>query len=251
MFGQNGYRIRLEWGEHGLAALASSCAVLVIVDVLSFTTAVDVALNRGGRVVPVIRGDVRAMSSARSAGAVVAGDQKWTLRPSSLLDLPAGTLLALPSPNGATLCALAAASGATVFAACLRNAESVAHEVEKIAAEGSSTRCRPIGIVPAGERWGVTAGPLRPGIEDLLGAGAVAAALLATDSSSASPETSLAASCFSHEIENVVELLRGCASGRELTAAGHTADVELAAAVGSSSCAPVLRDGVLANRLSS
>ena len=243
--GQSGYRIRLEWGEHGLAALASSCAVLVIVDVLSFTTAVDIALDRGGRVVPVRRGDVRAISSAQSAGAVVAGDQKWTLRPSSLLDLPAGTLLALPSPNGATLCALAAASGATVLAACLRNAESVAREVEKIA-DG-----RPIGIVPAGERWGVTAGPLRPGIEDLFGAGAIAAALLATDSSGASPETRLAASCFSHEIENVVELLRSCASGRELTAAGHAADVELAAAVGSSSCAPVLRDGVLANRLSS
>ncbi|MFI9380302.1 2-phosphosulfolactate phosphatase [Kutzneria sp. NPDC052558] len=243
VFSQTGYRIRLEWGEDGLAALAPSCAVLVIVDVLSFTTAVDIALDRGGRVLPVRRGDVRAISSARSAGAVVAGDQKWTLRPSSLLDLPAGTLFALPSPNGATLCARAAAGGATVFAACLRNAEAVAREVEKIAGQ------RPIGIVPAGERWGVTAGPLRPGIEDLLGAGAVAAALLATDARGASPETTLAASCFSHEVENVVELLRGCSSGRELTAAGHAADVELAAAVGSSSCAPVLRDGVLANRL--
>ncbi|MBB5890840.1 2-phosphosulfolactate phosphatase [Kutzneria kofuensis] len=244
VFRQDGYRLRLEWGENGVAALASSCAVLVIVDVLSFTTAVDIALDRGGRVQPVRRGDVRTLSSARSAGAVLAGDQKWTLRPSSLLDLPAGTLLALPSPNGATLCTQAAAASATVFAACLRNAESVAREVEKVA-DG-----QPIGIVPAGERWGVTAGPLRPGIEDLLGAGAVAAALLATNSSGASPETRLAASCFSHEIENVVELLRGCASGRELTADGHTADVELAAAVGSSSCAPVLSDGVLTNRLS-
>ena len=244
MFGQDGYRLRLEWGEQGVAALAASCAVLVVVDVLSFTTAVDIALDRGGRVLPVRKGDVRAISSARSAGAVVAGEQKWSLRPSSLLDLPAGTLLALPSPNGATLCARAAAAGATVFAACLRNAESVAREVEKIAGE------RPIGIVPAGERWGVTAGPLRPGIEDLLGAGAVAAALLATNSSGASPETRLAASCFSHEIENVGELLRGCASGRELAAAGHSADVELAAAVGASSCAPMLRGGVLTNKLS-
>ncbi|MEV6604686.1 2-phosphosulfolactate phosphatase [Kutzneria sp. NPDC051319] len=244
VFRQDGYRLRLEWGADGVAALASSCAVLVVVDVLSFTTAVDVALNRGGRVVPVRRGDMRAMSSARSAGAIVAGDQKWTLRPSSLLDLPADTLLALPSPNGAALCVQAAAAGVTVFAACLRNAESVAREVDKFAGE------RPIGIVPAGERWGVTTGPLRPGIEDLLGAGAVAAALLATNSSSASPETRLAASCFSHEVENVVELLHGCASGRELTAAGHVGDVELAAAVGSSSCAPVLRGGVLTNKLS-
>jgi 2-phosphosulfolactate phosphatase len=51
-------------------------------------------------------------------------------------------------------------------------------------------------------------------------------------------------------MENLAKLLRGCASGRELTAAGHAADVELAAAVGSSSCAPVLRDGVLTNKLS-
>jgi 2-phosphosulfolactate phosphatase len=95
VFRQDGYRLRLEWGEHGVAALASSCAVLVIVDVLSFATAVDVALGRGGRVLPVRNGDVRAISSARSAGAVVAGDERWTLRPSSLLDLPAGTLLYL------------------------------------------------------------------------------------------------------------------------------------------------------------
>ncbi|MFC0547695.1 2-phosphosulfolactate phosphatase [Kutzneria chonburiensis] len=244
VFRQDGYRLRLEWGEQGVAALASSCAVLVIVDVLSFTTAVDIALGRGGRVLPVKSGDVRTISSARAAGAVVAGDQKWTLRPSSLLDLPAGTLLALPSPNGATLCAQAAAAGATVFAACLRNAAAVACEVEKI------SKREPIGIVPAGERWGVTAGPLRPGIEDFLGAGAVAAALLATDSSSASPETRLAASCFSYELEKIAKLLRDCTSGRELTAAGHAADVELAAAVGSSSCAPVLHDGVLTNRLS-
>jgi 2-phosphosulfolactate phosphatase len=242
VFRQDGYRLRLEWGENGVAALAPDCAVLVIVDVLSFTTAVDVALNRGARVMPVRRGDVRAISAARAAGAVVAGEQRWTLRPSSLVDLPADTLLALPSPNGAMLCAQAAATGATVFAACLRNAESVAREVEKVA-DG-----RPIGIVPAGERWGVTAGPLRPGIEDLLGAGSIAAALLSTGG--ASPEAWLAANCFVNEIDNVVELLHGCASGRELTAAGHAADVDLAATVGSSSCAPVLRDGVLTNRLS-
>jgi 2-phosphosulfolactate phosphatase len=244
VFRQDGYRLRLEWGEQGIAALAPSCAVLVIVDVLSFTTSVDIALNRGGRVLPVRTGDVRAISSARDDGAVIAGEDRWTLRPSSLLDLPDGTLLALPSPNGATLCAQAAEAGAIVFGACLRNFERIAHEVHTVA-DG-----RPIGIVPAGERWGVTSGPLRPGIEDLLGAGAVAAALLAMDPAGASPEAKLAASCFSHEIENVVELLRDCSSGRELTAAGHAADVELAGEIGGSSCVPVLCDGVLTNRLS-
>ena len=49
-----------------------------------------------------------------------------SLRPSSLLDLAAGTVLALPSPNGASLCARPPASTRVVLAGCLRNATAVA-----------------------------------------------------------------------------------------------------------------------------
>ncbi|WP_440899807.1 hypothetical protein [Actinosynnema sp.] len=40
VFGQQGCRVRLEWGGEGVSALGGECAVLVVVDVLSFSTAV-------------------------------------------------------------------------------------------------------------------------------------------------------------------------------------------------------------------
>jgi len=190
VYEQDGCDLRLEWGRDGVAALGRHCAVLVIVDVLVFTTTVDIALGRGGRVLPLPWRDERAVEAARAAGAklvrgglagiegwssLVADGAKreWTLRPSSLVELPAGTFLAISSPNGATLCAAAAETGAVVLAGCLRNASAVARAAVSLAGGG------PIGIVPAGERWRDTPDKrLRPGIEELLGAGAIADAIL-------------------------------------------------------------------------
>ncbi|ONI85644.1 hypothetical protein ALI22I_28150 [Saccharothrix sp. ALI-22-I] len=234
MFGQEGYRLRLEWGAEGVAALGGQCAVLVIVDVLSFSTAVDIVVGRGGSVRPVRWAD--RSSAARPA------DPSWSLRPSSLVSVPAGTELELPSANGATLCDLAASTGAIVLAGCLRNAHAVALAARSLAADG------PIGVVPAGERWGVNIftntgelGPLRPAVEDLLGAGAVMASLLGYGS--ASVEAALAAEMYARE--SVEDVLTGCVSGRELIAAGHAADVTLASEVNVSTAVPRLTDGVL------
>jgi 2-phosphosulfolactate phosphatase len=44
--------VRFEWGLAGARVLASVSEVLVVVDVLSFSTAVEVALARGATVVP-------------------------------------------------------------------------------------------------------------------------------------------------------------------------------------------------------
>ncbi len=45
-------RVECEWGIDGAAHLAWSCGVIVVIDVLSFSTAVDVATNRGALVFP-------------------------------------------------------------------------------------------------------------------------------------------------------------------------------------------------------
>jgi 2-phosphosulfolactate phosphatase len=234
VFGQEGSQVRLEWGAEGVTALGRQCAVLVVVDVLSFTTAVDVVVARGGGVRPVRWPD-------RATAAV---HPKWSLRPSSLVDVPAGVELELPSPNGATLCALAAGTGAIVLAGCLRNATAVGRAARGLADGG------PIGVVPAGERWGVNLytgratdelGPLRPGVEDLLGAGAVAAALLGYGP--ASVEACVAAEVFARA--SVVDAVAGCVSGRELIEAGHAGDVALASEVNVSTAVPRLLDGVL------
>lgn len=239
-YAQDGYDIRLEWGAEGVDVLAPECGVLVIVDVLSFSTAVDVAVGRGARILPLPWRDERAAQAAKAAGAVLGGERSWSLRPSSLLDIPSGTLLALPSPNGATLCGRAAATGVRVLAGCLRNARSIAGQA--LAAAGG----RPIGVIPAGERWGVEGRPLRPSLEDLIGAGAIVAALRTLQGGSASQEALLAANA-ALAVDDLSATLADCTSGRELVKYGRAADVELAAELDVSVVAPVLVDGVLAD----
>jgi 2-phosphosulfolactate phosphatase len=231
---QRGHRVRLEWGRHGAELLAADCAAVVVVDVLSFCTAVDIAVGRGATVLPQFTDDPdAALAEAARIGARPAGPRHGagpSLRPSSLTGLAPGTMLALPSPNGATLCRAAAGGGAEVVAGCLRNAAAVAAAVD--AADG------PIGLVPAGERW--PDGTLRPALEDVLGAGAIAAHLAGR-----SPEAEFAARQFG-AVDDLRAVLAGCSSGQELIADGFGADVELAAALDASTAVPRLRAGVLA-----
>ena len=47
VYTQDGFDIRLDWGGEGLTALMDGgCATVVIVDVLSFSTAVDIAVGK-------------------------------------------------------------------------------------------------------------------------------------------------------------------------------------------------------------
>lgn len=233
---QDGYDVRLEWGWEGAALLGLTCAVVVVVDVLSFGTAVDVALGRGATVVPLTERDVRA---AAAHGAVLAAERDgpgWSPSPSSLLAIPAGTCLALPSPDGATLCVAAARAGAQVLAGCLRNAAAVARTAQHLAAGG------PIGVVPAGERWALPGAPMRPAVEDAVGAGAITAVL----PGGFSPEAELAAQQFTAARRRGLRgVLAASASGRELVSDGFGADVALAAQSDIGDVAPRLRDGVL------
>ena len=183
---QGVYDVRCEWGRHGVEMLARECAVVVIVDVLSFCTSVDVAVGRGARVLPQRWHNPYAAREAATHGALRAGPRDGdgpSLRPSSLLDLAAGTVLALPSPNGASLCAAAACHDVLVLAGCLRNATAVATAARSAGG--------PIGVVPAGERW--PDDTLRVAAEDALGAGAIIAAL---GDRSLSPEAELVAAQF-------------------------------------------------------
>ncbi|HEX2264630.1 MAG TPA: 2-phosphosulfolactate phosphatase [Pseudonocardiaceae bacterium] len=236
---QDGYDVRLEWGREGVALLGAHCAVVVIIDVLSFCTAVDVAVERGAAVLPLPWGDERALDAAQRAGALLAGprgSQGFTPSPTSLQTVPAGVGLALPSPNGATLCAIAQRTGAHVLTGCLRNAAAIARTAHQLARGG------PIGLVPAGERWELPGEPMRPALEDTVGAGAIADVL----PGAFSPEAELTAAGFSAARSRGLHgVLAASASGRELVADGFAADVTLAAAYNTSEIAPQLQGGVL------
>jgi hypothetical protein len=68
-FDQSGFDARFDWGVEGVRHLVGACPVLVVVDVLSFSTAVDVAVGRGVSVFPYRWPD----PGADAGGAVLAG----------------------------------------------------------------------------------------------------------------------------------------------------------------------------------
>jgi 2-phosphosulfolactate phosphatase len=225
-----------EWGLRGVEELRDRVAALVIVDVLSFSTAVDVAVARGASVIPFPLGDrAGARAAAAAAGAVVAEPRssaggRYSLSPPSLVGIPPGTSLLLPSPNGSRLSL--AGGPVPVFTGCLRNAAAVAAAVRAVAGDGA------VGVVPAGELW--SDGSLRPAIEDMLGAGAILDAL----GVSLSAEARVARDAFRAALPDLATILRTSVSGQELIGRGFAEDVEFAAAYNLSTAVPVLRDGV-------
>ena len=225
-FDQAEFQIRCEWGLRGMEELASTADAVILVDVLSFTTALDIATSRGAIVFPYPLRDASAGAYAASLGAQVASvrEHGFSLSPASLRNIPAGYRLVLPSPNGAALAF--ATRHQFVLAGCLRNATAVAR---RAASHGST-----FAVIPAGETW--PAGDLRPSLEDLIGAGAVIASL----SGSRSPEAELAAACFERFRGDLAGALRKSGSGKELIERGFARDVELAAEFDVSTNVPVL-----------
>lgn len=238
---QAGHRLRLEWGPTGAAAVARDADVAVVVDVLSFSTSVSVAVSRGITVFPFRWRDDRAAAYAEELDANLALQRQdahfrpgsVSLSPVSLQRARGIERLVLPSPNGSTICAELAGSGVTVVAACLRNAGAVAEWLARRLADGAT-----VAVVPAGERW--ADGSLRPAVEDLWGAGAVLAEL---DPGLMSVEARLAVAAWREVADRPLEHLLSCASGAELVAKGYEEDVAIAGRPSSSATVPVLSEG--------
>jgi 2-phosphosulfolactate phosphatase len=240
---QAAYRIRFERGESGLRAIAAGASTIVIVDVLSFSTAVDVAVS-AGTLVKAMPPERAAEEAARlDALCAVSRDRRsverpYSLSPDTLSDLTPGARLILPSPNGATLVAIAQSLGAsTVATSCLRNAAAVSGFIRERDQNGI------VAVVAAGECW--PDGSLRPALEDDLGAGALLAGL---DLEYASPEALLVAQSFSGARERFATLIEASTSGRELIESGYAADVERAVEYNRSRSVPVVdENGYLRN----
>ncbi|MEU4171799.1 2-phosphosulfolactate phosphatase [Streptomyces sp. NPDC026665] len=241
-FLQQGYGVRFEWGPEGAERLAPDVACLVVVDVLSFTTSVNVAVAAGTRVFPYRWRDETALGFAQDRDAELAVGRRavtprtpWSLSPAALRRAPFTPRLVLPSPNGSAISA--AAGDSTVVAGCLRNATAVGRW---LAGQGYATKQRPVGVIASGERW--PDGSLRPALEDLLGAGAVISALHALGAGPLSPEATVAQGSFDGR-PKAADTVAGCSSGLELVQGGFADDVAIAADVDSSTVVPVLEDG--------
>lgn len=228
------FDVACEWGPRGVAALAPHSAVVIIVDVLSFSTCVDIAVARGATVYPVGPGDESAADMAHRLDASLVGmrEGEYRLSAAAMLSVPAGARLVMPSPNGSRLSGL---TGTTpTLAGCLRNARAVAAAAARIG--------RPVAVIPAGERWPEDAygdRSMRPAAEDLVGAGAIIERLPGRRS----PEAELAVAAFRAARPRLPDFLLACSSGREHTGKGTQTDVALAAQLDVSDFAPRLLGG--------
>jgi 2-phosphosulfolactate phosphatase len=245
-FAQHPYRCRLEWGRRGAQDAAARGDGLILVDTLSFSTAVATALSRGALVYPCAW-DEDPEEKARDLGNAVFAVKRpevpergrYSLSPLTLEALAPGDRLVVRSLNGATCLRLA--SGVPVlFVGALVNAAAVGAAADAWLARGSSD----LTIVACGERWEDSAedGPLRVALEDYLGAGAVLSALSET---SKSPEARVCQAAFRELRGELSEILLESGSGRELRELGFEDDVRFAAQLDHFDVVPVLRDGWL------
>lgn len=123
---QRPYRCRLDWGRDGVRRAALRRDIVVVVDVLRFSTATVAAVEHGALIYPCAPFD-DAGALARRVGAEVAADHlgtaaphPYSLSPASYDRVPPGTRVVLPSPNGAA-CARAAHDAPYVFVGALVN----------------------------------------------------------------------------------------------------------------------------------
>lgn len=232
--------VRFEWGPTGAQALGETGGCLIVVDVLSFTTAVSVAVGRGMAILPYQFEKRGAEAFAAASGAELAvrrrevtAEHPWSLSPVALSRAPVASRLVLPSPNGS---AISAAAPGPVVAACLRNASAV---VPWVLEQGYGVEGRPIVVVAAGERW--PDGSLRPALEDGLGAGAVLS-MLRSECLDLSSE-SMAMAAMYEATTDISGAIWGCASALELSSTGYAGDVEASLEIDSDKHVPVLADG--------
>lgn len=237
-YAQLGFRVGFDWGPAGAAAVPGN--LVAVVDVLSFTTAVTVAVDLGIDVYPYRWRDETAVAYAEQHDAVLAVGRSQpgiTLSPLSIRQAKGVRRLVLPSPNGSTISQQLSDSGSTVLALSLRNRSAAVDWVARWLANDPSLT---VVAIAAGERW--PDGSLRPAVEDLWGAGGFLAGLAERGVGPLSPEARAAAAAYREVAGELPTLLHECAGGRELTAYGFAEDVTIAAELDASGSVPVLAD---------
>jgi 2-phosphosulfolactate phosphatase len=221
-------KITCEWGIHGLNK--SEAEVIIIVDVLSFSTCVDIVVSKGGIVFPYTHKDESAIAFAAEKNAILALPRNmpgYTLSPTSLINIPNKTKLVLPSPNGSTIAFKATAPH--ILAGCLRNASAIATAAMKLG--------KRIHLIPAGEKW--SDGSMRVSYEDLIGAGAIIHALTGEKTEEASTASIMFIDSQQQHFQNIYNLH----SGLELINWSFRNDIDLACQYDISTSVPVMQNG--------
>lgn len=231
-FQQKEYNIKCEWGLEGLDALLDLSDVIIIIDILSFSTCVDIITSNKSPVFPYLYKDESALNFAKENNLILAekrNKDKISLSPYSLINIPKNSKILLPSPNGSTLSFYTnkAKKKLSVICSCLRNFRACAELAQEIG--------KNITIIPAGEKWNNNT--TRFAIEDFLGAGAIISEI---KSNSLSPESFLALNSFNSVKNDIYQIIKKSASGKELIEKGFEEDVKIACELNASNNTPIL-----------
>ncbi len=224
--------------------------ILIVVDVLSFTSSVSTAIAHGGQIIPCLDTEsFLALAHQQDAIPAISRHKAvenggFSLSPVSYIGMKPGTRVAVTSLNGATCSALAERLP-LVFAASLLNASAVAQCVSSLLADTEYN----VTVLACGERLVEPDGDseLRFAIEDYLGAGAVLSGILNTiRKEQASPEAKVCADTFGAVQSDIAQILWECESGQELRARGFDEDIRHVSQLDLYSAVPVLREGIFA-----
>jgi len=225
-FHQNPYECKMEWGRRGAREAADRGDIVIIVDVLSFSSTVVSALNKGAIIYPYPPNLDGKQYAERIGAEFILGRaeaaklDKPTLSPVSFSQEHNCKKYVLTSQNG-SFCTWIASKVPALLVGSLLNARSVADAANHIQKQTKAN----ITVIPCGEQWEaikLQEDTLRPAMEDYLGAGAILSFLAGKKS----PEAELCAAAFIHSKQNIDEFIWDCGSGRELRKKGFELDVK-------------------------
>ncbi|MDF2918995.1 MULTISPECIES: 2-phosphosulfolactate phosphatase [Microbacterium] len=167
--------------------------------------------------------------------------QTLGLSADALAAIEAGDILPVEGLPTAALVRAAARDAADVLVGGIRNARAVADRVLEIQTARAARTS--IALIAVGYPDGPDAETLRFAVDDLLGSGAVIAALGDLGIDHASPDAALAGEGYRALRGAARHLLSASGTGRSLTDAGRADVVQAAAARDAASVVPTLIDG--------
>ncbi|MDZ5471474.1 2-phosphosulfolactate phosphatase [Bacillus sp. 31A1R] len=224
-YDQYPYDCRMEWGRRGAREAAERGDIVIVIDVLSFSSTVVSALSQGAIIYPYPPNlDGKEYADQLGAEYILGRAEaakmgKATLSPVSFTEEHANKKYVLTSLNGA-FCTWLASRVPALLIGSLLNASSVAAVANKLRQETN----KPITVIACGEQWmnGLEdEDTLRPSVEDYIGAGAILSYLRG----SKSPEAEVCIGAFLQSKDRLRDLIFECGSGRELRGKGFEHDV--------------------------
>ncbi|MHA6530255.1 2-phosphosulfolactate phosphatase [Paenibacillus sp. BAC0078] len=243
-FDQTNYGVKLDWGATGARMASQRGDIVIIVDVLSFSSTVVTATQHQARIFPFpppINEEAKAFAKAKHAEIVwgraeAVREGGHSLSPLSFGAADQARNFVLCSVNGA-LCTSVASQVPALLIGCLLNASAVA----RIANQFSQEQNKDITVIACGEKWtdvNLQENNLRPSIEDYLAAGMILSQL----HGSKSPEAEVCIGAYEYSKPNLQELIWESASGRELRERGYEQDVRYCCQMDTSNTVPHLQE---------